>query len=125
MMLDSFTRNSYTWQTSTRVVESTSKRSFRQESAGAHLPACLGSNESGNGAVVVVVRPDENAEERRVGAAPLQRLGRKRHLEFDGCLTARVALCGAQTRLSLKQPPSTGPFFFYRRAYASAISVLM
>ena len=58
------------------------------------LSAGLGSNEAGDGAVVVVVRPNQHPEEGRLGTAPVHRLRLAGQLQRDRTLTPGVPLCG-------------------------------
>lgn len=65
---------------------------MEHEASGAHLSAGLGADEPRDGTEVVVVRPDENPEERSLGAAPVHRFSFTRQLHLHRSLTAGVSL---------------------------------
>lgn len=58
-----------------------------------HLSAGLGADEPSDGAEVVVIRPDENPEQRRFSSAPVHSFRLAGQLHLHGRLTPRVSLC--------------------------------
>lgn len=64
----------------------------------AHLSAGLGVDEACDGAEVVVVRPDEDPEQRGFGPAPVHRFSLTGQLHLHWCLAPRVTLCTHTTQ---------------------------